>query len=625
MDRNLQKGGFINLALLVLAGVATCVVARYTHSLAGQIAGLFLGLGALAAAVSAFQMRLEERERLEQLEFDELSRGASGTLFNTQEAEAFPARRSREQFDRFFVPGFTVLLFLLEAAGTWWLWQWLNRATVVPLVQPTVALGVFGVLALVLFLMGSYSAGLARLENQRLLRPGANHLLLGAYLLALVILAIVGHLADFRRVDLMVARALVLVLGLLATETLLGLILEIYRPRTKGVAARLLYDSRLIGLLSHPEGIFTTAAQALDYQFGFKVSETWFYQFLQQRFGWLLTAQVLVGVASTSLVFIESGEAALLERFGRPVAGREVLEPGLHFKWPWPVDRAHRFRTEQVQTFTVGVEAEADRAAENTVLWTVAHYKEEFNFLVASREEASLSATNAAGGRKRPPVNLLSGSVSFQYQIADLRAWAYHHTDAAALLKRLATREVVRHLVSADFNEIMSHGRTEAARALREAVQKQADDLRLGARIVFVGLQDIHPPVRVAPEFEEVVRARQKKQAALLAAESHQIETNALAGAEAFRREAEAEALRQRLEVSAYARAALFTNQLPAFRAAPTVYARRAYLQALARGSRGARKIIHAATNTQDVIQLDLEDKLSSLLLEPPLPASGAK
>ena len=69
----------------------------------------------------------------------------------------------------------------------------------------------------------------------------------------------------------------------MAVEMFVTLLLEIYRPRVKGKVARPLYDSRLVGLLAQPEGLFTTAAQALDYQFGFKVSETWFFQLLQKN------------------------------------------------------------------------------------------------------------------------------------------------------------------------------------------------------------------------------------------------------------------------------------------------------------------------------------------------------
>ena len=83
---------------------------------------------------------------------------------------------------------------------------------------------------------------------------------------------------------------------------LLTLLLEVYRPRVKGRETRLLYHSRVMSLISQPESLFTTAAHALDYQFGFKVSDTWFFQFLQRAFAWIVLAQFALLVCSTSFV-----------------------------------------------------------------------------------------------------------------------------------------------------------------------------------------------------------------------------------------------------------------------------------------------------------------------------------
>ena len=51
---------------------------------------------------------------------------------------------------------------------------------------------------------------------------------------------------------------------------------------------------------------------------------------------------------------------------------------------------------------------------------------------------------------------------------------------------------------------------------------------------------------------------------------------------------------------------------MPAFRTAPSVYALRAYLQALEATAATARKYVLATTNSQDVILLNLEDKIYS-------------
>src|SRR5580704_10196120 len=162
MEQKTQRNGLLNLLALLLVGGAALAVARYGNTLAGLVTTIFLGIGALVAVVSWFQMRLEEREYLEKLEFDELTKSASASaLFTSGETEVFPAQRSREQFERFFVPVFTVLLFMLQAGSAFLLWRWLDKVLPTPLVDPSVCLSLFAIFGLLLFLFGKYSTGLA--------------------------------------------------------------------------------------------------------------------------------------------------------------------------------------------------------------------------------------------------------------------------------------------------------------------------------------------------------------------------------------------------------------------------------------------------------------------------------
>src|ERR1035441_5718526 len=561
MERSIQKNGLINLLVLLAVGVAGLAAARYANSLAGHVNILFLGLGVLVASVSWFQMGLEDRERLQKLEFDELAKTHSGSaLFEARDAEVFPAQRSREQFERFFVPAFTAILFVLQAGGAWLLWRWLSQSTTATEVkEPIAGLALFGVFALLLFLLGRFSATIARLERQRLLRPGASYLLFNAFLALVVALGMVGVWAGFPKTDFVVAHVLCGLLGLVALETLVQLVLEIYRPRVKGKIERPLYESRLVGLLGQPEGLITTAAQALDYQFGFKVSETWFYRFFEKALVWLLLLQVGALMLSTCFVFIDAGEQGLLEHFGKRVETRSLLGPGAHLKWPWPIDKVYRFRTEQLQTFHVGFAEEEGQERERFVLWSQGH-RNETNFLVANRSQYSQEITNEVSSRRTPPVSLLTVSVPVQFQITNLVDWAYKNEDAPALLEDLGTREVVRYLVGVDMNDIMSQGRQEAAQALAERIQAAADQHTLGARIISVDLGDLHPPVKVAPDYEKVIAAAQTKKAKILAARADDIRTNALAGAQATSILNKANAERTSREIGAVAQAALVTN-----------------------------------------------------------------
>jgi hypothetical protein len=283
------------------------------------------------------------------------------------------------------------------------------------------------------------------------------------------------------------------------------------------------------------------------------------------------------------------------------------LYPGGHLKLPWPADKVYRYPTEQIQSLLVG-SVPKDNEVHSVVLWTVSHMQDEVNYIVADRTYGGVSTeADERSGRKVPPVSLLTTSVPIQYQVTNILDWVYRHKSGSNLLQQLATREVVRYLVSADVNELMSNQRQAAADELRARIQAAALAQQLGVKVLFVGLQDMHPPVKVAPEYEKVVAARQRRQAAIITAEAEAVRTNTLAGAQALAITNRAEAARLDLELRETARAAAFTNQIPAFAAAPDVYRQRLYAQTFPRAVKSARKYVIVSTNTQHVITFDLQ------------------
>ena len=76
-----------------------------------------------------------------------------------------------------------------------------------------------------------------------------------------------------------------------------------------------------------------------------------------------------------------------------------------------------------------------------------------------------------------------------------------------------------------------------------------------------------------------------------------------------------AKAERTARQIGALAQAALFTNQIPAFAAAPAVYTERAYLQTFVRATANARKYLVLTTNTHDVLIFNLEDSIAQSML----------
>ena len=154
------------------------------------------------------------------------------------------------------------------------LWLEINHASLSMLVMAGVAF--------VSFLFSRYVGGMTREPEYQLLKSGSIYLFANALvcLLLTICLGLVssGILVP-ERVLAIAVRYLLVVLGL---EFLVNFVLGFYRPRVSAEVFRPAFESRLIGLVSEPGGIAKSIAEAVNYQFGFEVSTTWFYKMLER-------------------------------------------------------------------------------------------------------------------------------------------------------------------------------------------------------------------------------------------------------------------------------------------------------------------------------------------------------
>ena len=636
-QQNSKNLGLINSLVLLVVTIGTLILAQKTGSTVGLAGAVLLGIGTLIGFFSFIQSHLIDREQAEKLEMQELDRTRDNeSLFAGAAEDAYPARNARRQFEKWVVPGFTVLVLLCQAIGLWSLYGELTgNAKGGDEGVMVLSIMFFALFMIILFMMGKYSAGLARMDGQELLRPVANYMLLGSVVCTAAVASLTASHLGYQGWDNSISWILFTVVAIAAAENLITLILEIYRPRVDGKKALLIYDSRLIGLLGQPGGLISTAAQALDYQFGFKVSETWFYRYIEQKLALILAIQFVVLFFSSSFVVIHSNEQALLERNGRAQEG--LLTAGFKFKLPWPIDKVYRFKTDEIQSFTLGVvddkHDEAKPEGEKVLLWTTPHNHgsltdptQNFNMIVASKVDSN--DTGAGSATEAVPMNLLTVSIPVHYRINDLEAWISNNANAGSLLQKLAMREVTQYLIGADIDKLMGPDRASAEETLKQHIDTQAKKHNLGAEVIFVGLQDIHPPVGkadekaggdkaggVAEKYEEVIVAQMNAESNHLAA--LQYSAGKVPQAEAAAAEILAKA---RIESTnkvaiAEAEAKRFANQIAAFQSAPSVYKTRMKLETFQEATVGSRKYILSDPANRDVINLELQDKLRTDLL----------
>ena len=634
-QQNSKKLGFINGLVLLVVTIAALFLALKAGSTVGLAGVVLLSIGTLISFFGFIQSHLIDRERIEALEMQELDRTQGNeSLFAGAAEDAYPARNARRQFEKWVVPAFSVLVLIGQALGLWWIYGELKDWTGGPTPDGAVlSIMFFGLFMVVLFMMGKYSAGLARMDGQELLRPGANYMLLGSVISAAAVLAQAASFFGYSAWDKGITWVVFAVIAVSALENLVTLVLEIYRPRLDDKKARLLYDSRLIGLLGQPGGLVSTATQALDYQFGFKVSETWFYKYLEQKLALIIAIQVAVLFLSSSFVVIQQNEEAFLERFGKR---NDHLLPGFSFKLPWPIDKVYRYKTKKIQNFVLGVLDKDEAAKPNSgdpedvqvLLWTSQHNhgsskdpEQNYNMIVASSD--ILLNTVASDS---VPVNLLTVSIPVQYRINNLTNWVYNTDNAGSMLQKLSMRAVTRYLIGVDINELMGPGRTKAQEELKKDIQQQVDIQQLGAEIVFVGLQDIHPPVGqteqskasggVAESYEKVNVAQLHSETNRLGALQYKAGKVPQARGAASELLAKARSESTNKVAKAKAEAGRFDQQMSAFNAAPSVYKTRSKLDAFQRATKGVRKYILSDPANRDIINLELQDKLRSDLLD---------
>lgn len=626
----------------------------------------------LVLAIQFHQRSLAEQEKLD---LAQLAREKStATIFQKGETTAMlaAAQRRVEILERWFIPIFGALIAVYEVGIGVYLLKTLPKAGSVQTQQPLVCAIVATAIAFVGFLLSRYATGMSAEPRWKPLRAGGSFLL-GVAVLGFV-LAIALALVHFQISSVLkiIGYVIPLLLVVLGAETALNIVFDIYRPRLKGQYSRAAFDSRLLGVINEPGGIFRSVAAAMDYQFGFQVSQTWFYKLLEKAIVPLILFSAATLYLASSIVVVGPNEEGIVERFGKPTtADGQVrhIGPGLHLKLPWPMDIAYMHPTQQVMDLHIGYVPKIDPngavVQEMRLLWGHAHYEQEHDLLVAADYTPVEVGESPAEGAV--PVSLVKVNMPVQYRIKDLRAYVYGHNDPPKLLEDICYRELVRLASSANVevdntrgdpdDNLFGAGRTKAKQILMERIQQAADTQGLGVELVFVGLQGIHPPPEVAPDYQTVVGAVQAKQALVLGAEAERNRTlSTLAGSVSrasrlaefaaqyqasqrkddadevkrlgeqfdaallhearghiFRILSEAQSYRFGKATLAEATGKRFAGQLQAYRAAPEIYKCEQRAVVLEEALRPLRKYLVASDpNDRQVIIMDLQDKLST-------------
>jgi len=628
MTRLSVIGGIMTIVLLLIPALFFGVI--YETFVSSDLFALGVipyTLAVIFAFASMIYGMLGSAASLEEEEKQLLEKRSDTRALNVEEDVRFTAGRSFDNYKKYAPYVLSILAAVIIGGILLGFSRYWNTRLAPPAginqVNGTILSGVMGVLSL---FAGAFFVGQSHQPAFRWLRAfGA--WLLAAFGLMFVSTAVAIFFSGSHAVDALTAKIAASLFAVLGVEFVFSFIIEFYRPRTMK-EVRPIFESRLLSLFTEPGGVMRNIALALDYQFGFKVSGTWLYSFLERSFFPVVLFWALIFWGFTMIHEVGPSQVGIKEELGR-VVSKELLQPGIYWTLPYPFGEVKRYSCTEIKQVVIGDmsgkngtvnPADKTTMPSPVVLWTTQHGSDLNNFIVAVDPNDLLKTVKDEGkASERKTTESNAASIAFirmlipiQYRIRPdgVMDYVYRNANPVDTLIRIGQQAATEYMASTSVMDIMSVRRAAAQKVLRDRIQKLADDHNLGVEITAVMILDSHPPVeKVAPAFQNVIGAMEEKESTILKAMTYAEQTLPASQAQALQITTQAKSYRFRTVTVSKAEAERFSTQLATYRQMPRMFRLKAYLNFLENDCRDIRKFIVAAGLSNEIYELNFQSK----------------
>ncbi|MDP6444081.1 MAG: FtsH protease activity modulator HflK [Pirellulaceae bacterium] len=303
----------------------------------------------------------------------------------------------------------------------------------------------------------------------------------------------------------------------------------------------------------------------------------------EQLRGWVSVILIgsvllLILLACFSMVYrVEASDEGVVLRFGEKVA---TVPPGLHFKMPWPVDTVYKVPVQRIQSLEFGFETTSPGRKTRYAPQTTD------SLAVAEMLTGDLNLGHVewvVQYRVKDPMNFLF-KVGSTEKVERLPSGTDHDVNAAVPDTISDVSEsVVRKLVGdSSIDYVLTIGREQLAKEAETLIQEELDGFEAGIEIITVKLQTTSPPTtNVQDAFQEVNRARQKKEQVVNEAIGERNSKIPAARGAKDKAIAEAEGYENRAVLETNGQVNAFLAQLTEYQIAPDVTRKRLFLEAM--------------------------------------------
>ncbi len=198
-------------------------------------------------------------------------------------------------------------------------------------------------------------------------------------------------------------------------------------------------------------------------------------------------AILLLWIVFSSVYTVDADEVGVVQRFGKHHTN---TEPGLNFKLPWGIDKVTKVKVQRV-------------------------FKEEFGFRTVSagvRTEYSNADFSTESLMLTGDLNAALVEWIVQYRIKDPELYLFKVRNVERTI-RYVSESIMRQVVGDNsVDEVITVRRQNIAPEVKDLMQALLDEYETGIDVITVNLQDVNPPEKVQPAFNEVNEAEQEKE-----------------------------------------------------------------------------------------------------------------
>ena len=285
---------------------------------------------------------------------------------------------------------------------------------------------------------------------------------------------------------------------------------------------------------------------------------------------WLLLFAIGAGVIGfyAFTYKVNPNQQGVVLRFGQL---QDKTGPGLHFRWPYPIDEVLLPDVTRNNRIQIGMRSAAGGSSMRAQ---------------AARDvpEESLMLTGDE--------NIVDVDFEVQWKIRDAEKYLFNNQNPESTVKEVAESAMREVVGQSDIQSILTQAREEVRQKVTDLIQKTLDSYSAGIEIVQVQLQKVDPPGKVIDAFRDVQAARADQVRLQNEANAYANRVVPEARGQAERILQAAKGYREQTVADAVGQAARFEKVYEEYAKAPDVTRRRMFLETMERVYGGTDKII---------------------------------